>query len=308
MGGVLLGTAVPADPTGATAVPGVWVAGNVTDPMAQVIAAAAAGLRAGAMINADLVEEETRDAVAARGRRPDGLTAGTVGAGPASDPHVPTPYASWPPPPRPTCSCPSRAAARATGPTGRAPPATWTAQELTAEVGADQAPVLAASGDDALVLARRRGRHGALPRVVGGADFEAGEPLATGARLPAGRSRRCDWPDGDWFVLGPAGCGGRATPSGWSSRPVGLRSSDGLRLGAGRVDGFAHPVEVADLQVVGDTLVAAGTYRTAAALRWAASRRRSGPAGRRVVHRDDPARGAAGTGLPPRVLGRATSP
>ena len=65
-GGVLLGTAVPADPTGATAVPGVWVAGNVADPTAQVIAAAAAGLRAGAMINADLVEEETRAAVAAR--------------------------------------------------------------------------------------------------------------------------------------------------------------------------------------------------------------------------------------------------
>ena len=29
---------VPADPTGATAVPGVWVAGNVTDLLAQVIA------------------------------------------------------------------------------------------------------------------------------------------------------------------------------------------------------------------------------------------------------------------------------
>ncbi|WP_166389147.1 NAD(P)/FAD-dependent oxidoreductase [Nocardioides ochotonae] len=65
-GGVLLGTAVPAGPTGATAVPGVWVAGNVADPTAQVIAAAAAGLRAGAMINADLVEEETRAAVAAQ--------------------------------------------------------------------------------------------------------------------------------------------------------------------------------------------------------------------------------------------------
>ena len=32
-------------PAGRTAVPGVWVAGNVTDPMAQVIGAAAAGLR-----------------------------------------------------------------------------------------------------------------------------------------------------------------------------------------------------------------------------------------------------------------------
>jgi thioredoxin reductase len=56
---------VPADPTGATAVPGVWVAGNVADLRAQVVSAAAAGLNAGAMINADLVAEETRQAVIA---------------------------------------------------------------------------------------------------------------------------------------------------------------------------------------------------------------------------------------------------
>ena len=48
-----------------TAVPGVWVAGNVTDLTAQVGAAAAAGAMAGAQINADLVAEETRDAVLA---------------------------------------------------------------------------------------------------------------------------------------------------------------------------------------------------------------------------------------------------
>ena len=64
--GVSIGTAVQADPTGRTSVPGVWVAGNVTAPTAQVIAAAAAGLTAGAAINFDLIEEETRLAVAAR--------------------------------------------------------------------------------------------------------------------------------------------------------------------------------------------------------------------------------------------------
>jgi hypothetical protein len=42
----------------------VWVAGNVTDLTAQVGAAAAAGAMAGAQINADLVDEETRAAVA----------------------------------------------------------------------------------------------------------------------------------------------------------------------------------------------------------------------------------------------------
>jgi thioredoxin reductase len=52
------GTHVPAvDPTGRSAVPGVWVAGNVADPMAQVISSAAAGLQAGAMINVDLIED-----------------------------------------------------------------------------------------------------------------------------------------------------------------------------------------------------------------------------------------------------------
>jgi thioredoxin reductase len=54
------GTRIEADRTGATAVPGVWVAGNLTDPQAQVIAAAAAGLMAGAAINYDLVLEEAR--------------------------------------------------------------------------------------------------------------------------------------------------------------------------------------------------------------------------------------------------------
>jgi SAM-dependent methyltransferase len=60
------GEHVPADPTGRTDVPGVWVAGNVTDLSAQVGAAAAAGAFAGAQINADLVMEETNRAVEAR--------------------------------------------------------------------------------------------------------------------------------------------------------------------------------------------------------------------------------------------------
>ena len=65
MNGVVFGYAVPADPNGATTVPGVWVAGNVTDLRAQVISAAAGGLNAGAMINMDLIQEETAAAVEA---------------------------------------------------------------------------------------------------------------------------------------------------------------------------------------------------------------------------------------------------
>ncbi|MGW0436428.1 FAD-dependent oxidoreductase [Micromonospora sp. NPDC003197] len=64
MHGHVLGSQVSADASGATTVPGVWVAGNVADVRAQVVMAAAAGLTAGAAINADLVAEETRDAVA----------------------------------------------------------------------------------------------------------------------------------------------------------------------------------------------------------------------------------------------------
>ncbi len=58
-----LGEHIEADATGLTAVPGVWVAGNVTDPTAHVMASANAGAMAGAIINADLVAEDTRGAV-----------------------------------------------------------------------------------------------------------------------------------------------------------------------------------------------------------------------------------------------------
>jgi len=64
--GQVIGTYVAADPSGATAVPGVWVAGNVADLMAQVIGAAAAGLMVGAAVNANLIAEDIERAVAAR--------------------------------------------------------------------------------------------------------------------------------------------------------------------------------------------------------------------------------------------------
>ncbi|WP_328344170.1 FAD-dependent oxidoreductase [Micromonospora sp. NBC_00421] len=66
VGGHAFGDRVAADATGATGVPGVWAAGNVTDPQATVIAAAAAGLKAAAALNADLIDEETDRAVAAQ--------------------------------------------------------------------------------------------------------------------------------------------------------------------------------------------------------------------------------------------------
>ena len=62
-GDYVVGTRIEADPTGATAVPGLWVAGNATDLQAQVVTSAAAGLMAGAAINVDLIGEDTRRAV-----------------------------------------------------------------------------------------------------------------------------------------------------------------------------------------------------------------------------------------------------
>ena len=48
---------VVSDATGRTTVPGVWVAGNVANPRAQVITAAGEGSSAAIALNADLVEE-----------------------------------------------------------------------------------------------------------------------------------------------------------------------------------------------------------------------------------------------------------
>ena len=55
---------VSVDPTGATSVPGVWAAGNATNPRAQVITAAGEGSAAAIAINNDLVTEDIPIAVA----------------------------------------------------------------------------------------------------------------------------------------------------------------------------------------------------------------------------------------------------
>lgn len=51
------------DATGRTSVPGVWVAGNVANPRAQVITAAGEGSAAAIALNADLVDDDVRAAV-----------------------------------------------------------------------------------------------------------------------------------------------------------------------------------------------------------------------------------------------------
>ncbi|MER8225338.1 NAD(P)/FAD-dependent oxidoreductase [Streptomyces sp. NPDC094143] len=57
---------VIADRAGRTSVPGVLAAGNAVDPRAQVVTAAGAGSAAAIALNADLVEEDVRRAIADR--------------------------------------------------------------------------------------------------------------------------------------------------------------------------------------------------------------------------------------------------
>jgi len=70
MGEQVMGTQIDADPSGATSVPGVWAAGNLANIAAQVITSAAAGLTAGAAINADLAAEDAKRAADATPRTP----------------------------------------------------------------------------------------------------------------------------------------------------------------------------------------------------------------------------------------------
>lgn len=77
MGDHRFATALTVDATGQTAVRGVYAAGNVTAPMATVIASAAAGTQTGAAVHGDLVQADLAVALA-------GVGAGIgVGAGSA---------------------------------------------------------------------------------------------------------------------------------------------------------------------------------------------------------------------------------
>ncbi|MCP3423106.1 bifunctional NAD(P)/FAD-dependent oxidoreductase/class I SAM-dependent methyltransferase [Nocardioides pinisoli] len=65
MAGTVLGTVIAVEPTGATAVPGVFAAGNATDISMTLMASAAHGNRVGAWINAELASADATAAVTA---------------------------------------------------------------------------------------------------------------------------------------------------------------------------------------------------------------------------------------------------
>jgi thioredoxin reductase/SAM-dependent methyltransferase len=66
-----LGDLVETDATGATAVPGLYAAGNVTDPSQQVVQAAADGSRVGAMISLSLAHDDVLAAARPSGNEAD---------------------------------------------------------------------------------------------------------------------------------------------------------------------------------------------------------------------------------------------
>lgn len=90
MGGAVLGRYLPSDATGATATPGVWAAGNVTAPMAQVITSAAAGATAGSAIHMDLMGEDVAAAVSTH--RTSSTAAHQAGPAGSSGPRSVTSY------------------------------------------------------------------------------------------------------------------------------------------------------------------------------------------------------------------------
>ncbi|GAB2874506.1 WD40/YVTN/BNR-like repeat-containing protein [Nocardioides pacificus] len=154
------------------------------------------------------------------------------------------------------------ACGEATAPGDPGAPGEWQTQRLSAEVGADQAPLLGTSGDDALVLTVAEDGTLLSHLSTGGARFEAGEPLSTDAGwLQLGDVVAL--PDGDWLALGS---GGETETDGDTELlhdPLAFRSADGLVWEQVEVTGFDQHVDINDVEVAGETVVVAGAYRTA---------------------------------------------
>jgi hypothetical protein len=130
----------------------------------------------------------------------------------------------------------------------------WASQRLAGAVGDDQQALMAAAGNDVLVLLVS-GEGVVQPHLsVDGAPFVAGEPVATGLRRLVQLSGPVRLADGSWLAVGTGG---------EQFRPVALRSDDGLHWTRARPTGFAHPADVLDIVAVPGGAVVVGGYRTA---------------------------------------------
>lgn len=138
----------------------------------------------------------------------------------------------------------------------------WAEQSLAADVGADQAPLLETSGDEALVVTVSEDGTLLSHRSTEDGRFEAGTPLETEETfLRLGGAVRL--PDGRWFALGSGGSYQRDGDEELAYETIGFVSADGLAWERVDVTGFVAPAEVNDVAIVDGTIVVAGAYRLA---------------------------------------------
>jgi hypothetical protein len=152
------------------------------------------------------------------------------------------------------------ACGEATEPQPEAPSGEWASQQLEAQVGSDNAPLLVTSGDDALAISVSEKGTLLSHLSADGAPFEPGEPLETGTRFV----RFGDvvaLPDGGWFALGSGGSFERDGDTEIAYDPLAFRSSDGLTWEQVEVTGFDEPLDVNDVAVIDGLVVVAGNIR-----------------------------------------------
>ncbi len=148
-----------------------------------------------------------------------------------------------------------------TGPGDAGRTGDWRTEHVAGATSVDFPTLLVAGGDD--VLALMLSDEGVLQSHLSaaGAEFEPGEPLDLDERYAAlGDAVRL--PDGTWLALGNAGAVEVEGDEELAFDPLALRSEDGLTWERVDVTGFTDAVELNDVAVVGDRVVAVGAYRT----------------------------------------------
>lgn len=132
----------------------------------------------------------------------------------------------------------------------------WDTELVAAEVGADQSPLLATSGEDVLLVTVSE--DGTLTSHLsrGGGSFETGEPRTTGPGYPQ-FGGVVAMPDGGWLTMGSSG------PDDDGFDPLVFHSTDGLAWKPVEVTGFADAADINALAVIEGVVVAGGSYRTA---------------------------------------------
>ncbi len=151
-----------------------------------------------------------------------------------------------------------------TDPTGPAPAegGEWSSTSVPGRAGADSPIVLATDGDDVLVVTVSDEGVVRSSRSVAGAAFEIGDEFDTDTRylMLGGAAVHGD----GWVALGSGGLEMVDGDEELLFEPVGLRSDDGLTWEEVEVSGFSGPADIAAIVETDGSLVAGGSYRSAA--------------------------------------------